>query len=167
MRTVGIVYGGLIDIGCFSHALDHVGERVNTPNLDAFFKAWVSHSPKARLLWRTQTGLSSPSYSSTRWWSKFEVLQQLHDAFGDAVTFLSSGELPKVTVTKITNILNNPATSRKLKVELAVTVDTMSIFVRTTYNLASTLGECFWKSRPPIYSHLLQQWRVFSILSNT
>ena len=47
MRTVGIVYGGLIDIGCFSHTLDHVGERVNTPNLDAFFKAWVSHSPKA------------------------------------------------------------------------------------------------------------------------
>ena len=55
------------------------------------------------------------------------MLQQLHDAFGDAVTFLSNGELPKVTVT---NILNNPATSRKLKVELAVTVDTMSIFVR-------------------------------------
>ena len=57
------------------------------------------------------------------------MLQQLHDAFGDAVTFLSNGELPKVTVTKMTNILNNPATSRKLKVELAVTVDGMSIFV--------------------------------------
>ena len=136
MRTVGTVYGGLIDIGCFFHTLDHVGEHVNTPNLDAFFKAWVSlfsHSPKARLLWRTQTGLSSPSSSSTRWWSKFEVLNQLHNAFADVVTFLSNGELPKFTVTKMTNILNNLATFRKLKLELAVIVDAMSMFVRTTY----------------------------------
>ena len=138
MRTVGVVYGAVIDIGCFSHTLDHVGEHVNTPHLDAFFKAWISlfsHSPKARLLWRTQTGLSSPPYSTTRWWSTYEVLQQLHDASGDAITFLSNEELPKVTVTKMTNILNNPATSRKQKVELAVTVDAMSIFVRTTYIL--------------------------------
>ena len=159
MRTVGVVYSGLIDIGCFSHTLDHVGERVNAPNLDAFFKAWISlfsHSPKASLLWRTQTGLSSPSYSSTRWWSKFEVLQQLHDAFGDAVTFLSNGELPKVTVTKMINILNNPATSRKLKVELAVTVDAMSIFVRTTYNLEGDgpLALVAYTSIRSLYAHI-------------
>jgi len=54
------------------------------------------------------------------------VLQQLHDAFGDVIPF---SEMPKVTVTKMTNILNKPATSRKLKEELAVTVDAMSIFV--------------------------------------
>ena len=138
MRTIGIIYSGLIDIGCFCHTLDHVGEHVNTQNLDSFFKAWVSlfsHSPKARLLWRTQTGLASPSYSSTRWWSKYEVLQQLHDAFGDAVTFLSNEELPKVTVSKMTNILNNPVTCRKLKVELAATVDAMRLFIQTTYSL--------------------------------
>lgn len=57
MCTISIIYSGLIDIGCFCHTLGHVGEHVNTPNLDSFFKAWVSlfsHSPKARLLWRTQ-----------------------------------------------------------------------------------------------------------------
>ena len=51
MRTVKVVYSSLLDIGCFSHTLDHVGERVNTPQLDMFFKAWISlfaHSPKAR-----------------------------------------------------------------------------------------------------------------------
>ena len=63
------------------------------------------------------------------------MLQQLHDAFGDAITFLNNEDLSKVTITKLTNILNNPATCRKLKVELAVTIDAMDIFVRTTYNL--------------------------------
>lgn len=70
MRTVKVVYSSLLDIGCFSHTLDHVGERVRTPQLDMFFKAWIlffAYSPKARLLWRTQTGLTPPSYSATRW----------------------------------------------------------------------------------------------------
>ena len=159
MRTVGVVYGGILDIGCFSHTLDHVGERIITPHLDAFFKAWISlfsHSPKARLLWRMQTGLPSPSYSTTRWWSKYEVLQQLHDAFGDAVTFLSNEELPKVTVTKMTNILNNPATSHVLKVELAVTVDAMKIFVQTTYNLEGDgpLALVAYMSIRSLYAHV-------------
>lgn len=54
METLKVVYSSLLDIGCFSHTLDHVGERLRTPQLDSFFKAWVSlfsHSPKARLLW--------------------------------------------------------------------------------------------------------------------
>lgn len=127
-----------MDIGCFSHTLDHVGERLRTPQLDSFFKAWVSlfsHSPKARLLWRSQTGLSPPSYSPTRWWSRFEVIQQIHDAFGDVSTFVSNQELPAVTTTKMTNILNNAANSRKLKIELALTVDAMLPFVKATYYL--------------------------------
>ena len=57
------------------------------------------------------------------------MLQQLHDAFRDAVTFLRNQELPKITVTKMTNILNNPVTSHKLKVELAAIVDAMSLLI--------------------------------------
>ena len=77
MRTVKVVYSSILDIGCFSHTLDHVGERLRTQQLDTF-KAWVSlfvHSPKTRLLWRTQTGLSPPLYSTTRWWSRYEVIK--------------------------------------------------------------------------------------------
>ena len=159
MHTISVIYSELVDIGCFCHTLDHVGEHVNTQNLDSFFKAWVSlfsHSPKARLLWRTQTGLASPSYSSTRWWSKYEVLQQMHNAFGDVVTFLSNEELPKVTVSKMTTILNNPATRRKLKVELAVTVDAMKLFVQTTYNLegAGPLALVTYQSIRSLYAHI-------------
>ena len=92
MRTVSIVYNRVMDVGCFSHTLDHVGEH-KTPVLDEFSKLWIglfAHSPKSRLLCRNQTGLSSPSYSATRWWSRFEVLQQLRTAFGDLSTFLNT-----------------------------------------------------------------------------
>ena len=69
MRTIKVVYNELLDVGCFSHTLNHVGERMNTPILHDFCNACIalfSRSPRSRLLWRTQTGLSAPSYSSTR-----------------------------------------------------------------------------------------------------
>ena len=40
----------LLDIGCYSHTINHVGEHFVTPVLEQFFKAWVglfAHSPKA------------------------------------------------------------------------------------------------------------------------
>ena len=41
MRTVSIVYNQVMDIGCFSHTLDHVGEHMQTPILDDFVKSWI------------------------------------------------------------------------------------------------------------------------------
>ena len=39
MRTMNVIYQNLLDIGCFSHTLDRVGENMKTPVLDEFFKA--------------------------------------------------------------------------------------------------------------------------------
>lgn len=36
-----ILYSQLLDIGCFSHALELVGERMKSPNLDNFTKGWI------------------------------------------------------------------------------------------------------------------------------
>lgn len=69
MRTISVIYNQMLDVGCFYHALDRVGERMKTPILDEFSKVWISlfaHSPKTRLAWRTQTGLSTPTYSATK-----------------------------------------------------------------------------------------------------
>ena len=55
MRALKIVYPRLLDVGCFSHTLDHVGDHFVVPVLDNFSKAWISifaHSSKARLLWK-------------------------------------------------------------------------------------------------------------------
>ena len=69
MRTVAVLYNNILDIGCFSHTIDHVGERMKTPVLDEFSRGWVnmfSRSPKARLAWQSRTGISPCSYSPTR-----------------------------------------------------------------------------------------------------
>ena len=52
-----------------------------------------THSPKTRLSWSTQTGLTPSTYSVTRWWSQFEVIRQVPDSFGD-VSFLNGNDLP-------------------------------------------------------------------------
>lgn len=138
MRTIKVLYNQLIDVSCFSHTLDHVGERMNAPILHDFSKAWIglfSRSPKSCLLWRTQTGVCVPSYSGTRWGSQFEVINQLLTAFNDVVTFLANDDLPPATSGKLLEILNDPAKARKLKMEIAIAVDTMEPFVRATYKL--------------------------------
>ena len=68
MRTISVIYNQMMDVGCFSDTLDHVGEKMKTAILDEFTKGWISlfsHSPKSRLAWRTQTGLSTPIYLFT------------------------------------------------------------------------------------------------------
>ena len=73
IRTLSIVFPEVLDIGCFSHTLDHVGEHMKIPVLEEFLKGWIglfSRSPKARLACNSLTGIPVPSYSDTRWWSK-------------------------------------------------------------------------------------------------
>ena len=41
MRTAKVIYQCILDIGCFSHTLDRVGENMKTPILDEFSKAWI------------------------------------------------------------------------------------------------------------------------------
>ena len=55
MRILKILYLLALDIGCFSHTSDRVGERFNVPTLHSFMIYWISlfaHSPKAKLFWR-------------------------------------------------------------------------------------------------------------------
>jgi hypothetical protein len=137
MQTVKVLYPNVIDIGCFSHTLDLVGEKFNTPVLDSFFKTWIgmfSRSPKTKFAWKTKTGLPIPSYSCTRWWSKWEVLQHLHASFGDVYSFLQDSELLPSRL-KLLAILDDPPQNRKLQMELAVTVDAGEPFVKSTYRL--------------------------------
>ena len=138
MRTVKVIYQNLLDVGCFSHPLDRVGEYMKTPILDEFFKAWVgmfTHSPKTRARWRALTGLPPPSYSATRWWSHYEVLAKLMSTFGDVSNLLEDDDISPANASKVRAILEDALKTRKLKMELAVTVDCMELFVKATYNL--------------------------------
>ena len=121
----------------FSHTLDHVGEKMYTPVLDQFAKVWTgmfSRSPKSKLAWRTKTNLPVPTYSATRWWSKWEVLKQMHDSFGDIHPFLQDHSLPPSRL-QLLEILDGPGYCRKLHMELAITIDAGEPFVKATYRL--------------------------------
>lgn len=137
MQTLKILYPSLIDIGCFSHTLDLVGEKFCTPILDQFSKGWInmfSRSPKTKLTWRTKTGLPIPTYSTTRWWSRWEVLKQMLCYFGDIRSFLDDKDLPPTRL-KLLEIMDDPPSLRKLKIELAITIDAGEPFVKSTYKL--------------------------------
>ena len=133
MRTAKVIYQYILDIGCFSHTLDRVGENMKTPILDEFSKAWIgmfTRSPKTRERWRSLTGLPPPSYSVTRWWIRYEVLAKLMVTFNDVSTFLENEDISPANARKL-----DTAKARKLKMELTATVDCMEPFVKATYNL--------------------------------
>ena len=96
IRTSSIVFPKVLDIGCFSHTLDHVGEHLKIPVLEEFLKSWINlfiRSPKARLAWNSLIGVPVPSYSDTRWWSKWEVMNHLLKSFGSVSSFLDKTNL--------------------------------------------------------------------------
>ena len=70
-----------------------------------------------------------------RWWSKFEVMKQMMDVFGDVEPFLENTSVSTATVEKLLSVLRNPSEKARLMVELAVTIDTGMPFVKATYNL--------------------------------
>ena len=78
VRTLKIVYPSLLSVSCFSHTIDRVGEQFCTLHLSEFITSWISlfsHSPKTRILWLEQTGRSMATYSVTRWWNRWKVIE--------------------------------------------------------------------------------------------
>ena len=81
-------------------------------------------------------------YLETRWWSKYEMMVQVHDLFGDIPAFVNGGQIPEVTAGKSQDILNDQQKLALLKVELAITVDAMKPFVQSTYQLEGDGSLC-------------------------
>ena len=139
IRTLKVVYPSFLDIGCFAHTLDRVGERFKTPLINEFTTYWVSlfsHSYKARLIWQERTGRSICLSSPTRWWSRWEIMNQLLELFGDLQPFLmSTEEFSSATRTKLLGFFSNQQTCVVLKVELAAIMDGGKPFVQGTYKL--------------------------------
>ena len=147
VQTLKIIYPTLIDIGCFSHTLDLVGEKFCTPTLDQFFKCWInmfSRSTKTKLAWKNRTGLSAPSYSTTRWWSKWEVLKGILETFGDVCSFLQQRGLPPTRL-KLLEMLDDSPQKRKLQMELAVTIDAGEPFVKAWKVMGHLFSQYTWK----------------------
>lgn len=139
IQTLKIVYPQLVDVGCFSHTIDLVGEKFSTPHLSSFTIWWVSlfsHSPRSKLMWKERTGRAFEGYSATRWWSKYEVMRQLMELFADVQPFLEAHtEISPATRGKLLSMLQDDEEKKYLIVDLAATIDAATQFVKATHNL--------------------------------
>ena len=142
LRTLKVVYPNIVDVGCFSHTIDHVGGKFETSVLDEFISTWISlfaHSYKTKALWKEQTGRAMKSFSATRWWSRWEVIQQVLEQFGDIYPFLMREDIGSpATLSKLRAILSDSGNCGKkvyLHIELASVVDYGKHFVSGTYTL--------------------------------
>ena len=83
-----------------------------------------------------QTGRSITSYFVTRWWSRWEVLEQLLVVFSDIKVFLHrNDDLGPAFTQKLLSTIQNQPKASILKIELAVAIDWCKAFVQATYNL--------------------------------
>ena len=125
-------------MGCFSHTLNHVGEKFVVTHLSEFI-TWInlfSHSFKAKIAWKEQTGIAMKTHSATRWWSKFEVIKQVIDLFGDIEAFLRRNiDIGPSTRAKLLTFFDDPQKMVYLQLELATLVDAALPFVQATYKL--------------------------------
>ncbi|CAB4018870.1 Hypothetical predicted protein [Paramuricea clavata] len=91
LNQVKFYFPNLFSITCFSHVIDNSGKKFQFRILDTFIRHWnsmFSQSPAVRLAWKTKTGKAMRTASTTRWWSKWEVVNQVHDYFGDVEPFI-------------------------------------------------------------------------------
>ena len=138
-HVVDLLYPSSMDVVCASHSLNNIGNHFDTPTLDEFCQWWVSlfsRSHATKLAWKTRTGVSPKSHSATRWWSLWEVLEQLLKYLGDVQPFLEECESKPNACRRLLSILQNetaPDSCDMLRMELAATVDFGEPFVRKTY----------------------------------
>ena len=76
ITTISVTFPTILDVRRFSHTLDLVGDKFETPRLSTFTSLWVSlflNSPKTQALWKEQTDKSIKMFRKTCWWSRWEV----------------------------------------------------------------------------------------------
>ena len=139
IRNLKVLYPNMFDVSCFSHAANNAGRHFDFPVLERFGQYWVqlfSHSCKAKLSWKQRTSASIKTPSNTRWWSLWEVFDQVLQFFGDVKPFLESLDgVSPATVAHLLEILNDEDDLDSLRLQLAAMVDVGKHFVRLTYNL--------------------------------
>ena len=114
---------------CISHCADNAGSQAEYLVLHRFWQLLqkaFSNSDMAQSLWQQTTGKSWKSFSSTRWYSMYEVFEVLAVYFPDLTTVvtkmvaqgISAASAPKLLV-----MLTDPRTAWIIRVQLSALVE--------------------------------------------
>jgi hypothetical protein len=79
-ETLLAVFPLSVDLKCCCHLLSRVGERFMCPLLDRWVALWngvFAFSMKSKNKWMALTGRKPLTTSATRWWSEWEVVNQI------------------------------------------------------------------------------------------
>ena len=133
----------MISMPWLSHTLNLVGENMATPILSEFHAGLLacwSSSSSAKLKWKLITKSGSPTYSTTRWWLKYEVSEQSGRSLPLVQVYVEDlvrSNVCPVNALRLSQILQNRQLYDRLRIEIAVIIDTMKEFVTTTYVMES------------------------------
>ena len=123
---------------CFPHTLHNTGKHLKLPVLEEFSAAWLQLVPKpgaARLRWAAILGHSVSSYSTVRWWSRWDIYQEIALNFGAVPQFLADLDRDSIgdaTTKKMLAVINNKR--KELELELAAVLSCERLY-NATYRL--------------------------------
>ena len=123
---------------CFAHTLHNTGKHLYLPVLEEFITPWLQLIPKpgaARLRWQAILGKCVSSYSTVRWWSRWEIMEELALNFGalpQFLTDLSNDGIGDATTKKMLNMVKHQ--HKELELELAAVLSCERL-CRATYRM--------------------------------
>lgn len=144
LKDMQIFYRNAERIGCLSHSISNAGKLFNnteTHTAFEFVKKWraiISRSPLARVLFETQTGQKAKRANMTRWYSEWEVIEQLVWKFPELGPFLADcGErgLAPENVQAASDLLHGAGNMVTIALHLSIVVDVGEKFVKSCYTL--------------------------------
>jgi hypothetical protein len=113
---------------CISHCTNNAGDQANFPT---FATVWlllmkVFMSDNAKILWERTTQCAWLSYSTTRWFSKYDVVERVFQYFGDVPALLEmmvQNNVSPASAGKLLNLLEDGSTKWHARIELSAYVE--------------------------------------------
>ena len=106
------------------------------PSLLCFARSFLSYlqktfgqSTQAQDEWFDVTGATWPTYSETRWFSKYDVMEKIFRLFPDILTVITrvtKKEVSTANSSKLLKLLLDPVNKWKLQIQLSSYVEALS-----------------------------------------
>ena len=123
---------------CFPHTLHNTGRHLALSVLDEFMTPWlqlVAQPGAAKLRWKAIIDGAVAGFSKVRWWSRWEIMNEIAINFGAVPDFLASLDADNIgdaTTKKMVDLLRNHSPQLELELAAVLSCDRLC---KATYRL--------------------------------